>query len=114
MVTMTEQQVVKQFLMGLPVMVVEYRSSRIDPIQWRDKATGQRREAVLLKHTVEAGDRSFVVNERMPDDWDATKYVSPNKKGQRMVLEFTDFKTERGRSEASGKLIPLDVTPKPS
>lgn len=104
---MTKQQMLDAFWAGSPILVVEYRSSRVDFIQWMDKATKQSLQAHLLRHTVEAGDKSFTVSERMPKDWTGEGYKPPFSKGTKCVLEFTSFKTERGITEASGKLLAI-------
>jgi len=111
---MTEAQAVELFKQGRPVMIVEYRNSRVDRLEWADKVTRVRKAADLCKHTVEAGALSFPVNERMPDGWDADKAKAeftqgklPFKKGAMCVLEFRNFKMERGAVSADGTLYTL-------
>jgi len=109
--TMTEAQAVELFKQGRQVMIVEYRNSRVDYIEWADKVTRARKSADLCKHTVEAGPLSFPVNERMPENWDAAKAKVdfaagklPFKKGTVCVLEFRSFKSQKGAVEAEGTL----------
>jgi len=109
--TMTESQAVELFKQGRQVMLVEYRNSRVDNIEWADKVTRVRKSADLCKHTVEAGPLSFPVNERMPEGWDANRARAefaegklPFKKGTLCVLEFRTFKTEKGAISAEGTL----------
>jgi len=109
--TITEAQAVEMFRAGRQVMMVEYRNSRVDFIEWTDKQTRQRKSADLLKHTVEAGALSFPVSERMPENWEADKAKAefakgqlPFKKGSQCLLEFRSFTSEKGASAASGTL----------
>jgi len=112
--TMTEAQAVELFKQGRQVMLVEYRNSRVDKIEWADKVTRARKSADLCKHTVEAGALSFPVNERMPETWDASAAALafsqgklPFKKGTQCVLEFRSFKMEKGAISCDGNLSML-------
>jgi len=104
---MTKTEFLKQCESGFPGVVVEYRSSRVDHIAWRDKQTGKAREAFMLRHTVEMGASTLSVAERKEDDWTGKGYAAPFKKGQACVLTFSDWRTERGATTVRGSLEPL-------
>jgi len=92
---------------GEPVLLVEYRSSSAEIIKWRDKVSHATLSAPVLRHTVEGGNRSFAVSERVDDKFDVTSYQPPFKKGDRVVLRFSAMTTEKGSSTFSGSLEPL-------
>lgn len=92
---------------GELVAVVEYRKSIAEVISWRDKVSGKAMKAPVLRHTVETATASVSVAERVPDDWDAAKYTPPFKKGDKVALWVTEWKTERGSVSARGELSPI-------
>jgi len=106
---MTKAEFVKSVESGATMVACEYRSSRVDSIQWRDKVTGKALQANILRHTVEVGTTSVAVSERMPDDWDGKTFNAPVSKGERAVLEFSDWRTEKGVTQIRGKLHKLTV-----
>lgn len=89
---------------GERLIVCEYRSSKLETLNWRDKDTGKSMSAAVVRHTLESGPDSVTVNERTGNDFDAAKWVPPAKKGQMVALHFTEFKTERGIMSARGNL----------
>jgi len=100
---MTKAEAVKLWEAGQTVAVVEFRSSRVDDLSWRDKTTGKAMHAKLLRHTVECGNQSVAVQERMPDDWDG-KVPVEFKKGDICLLNFSAWNTERGAVTVRGSL----------
>jgi len=104
---MTKSELYKNVENGACMVVCEYRSSRVDHIGWRDKATGKSMEADILRHTVEVGDKSVSVSERMPDNWDGKTFTVPVAKGEKAVLEFSDWRTEKGVTSIRGVLRKL-------
>jgi len=89
---------------GEPVMIVEYRKSIAEVIEWRDKGTQKPMTAPVLRHTVESASASLTVTERVPDTFNALGYKSPFKKSAKVVLWLTEWKQERGTISARGVL----------
>ena len=83
---MTERELVHRVRAGECVMVGEYRMSKAEEINWRDKTNGRPLSAVVLRHTVEFGDKSVVVNERVPQEVKLPDVKWVWKKGQSVAL----------------------------
>jgi len=113
---MKKENLIERLDKGELCMPVEYRNTKTDEIHWRDKQTGAAKTAVLLKHTVEFGTMTAIVNERLPEG--ATKQVADGlamatatkfKKGARCILVADEFRVERGIAQVRGKLETLEV-----
>lgn len=104
---MTRKQASDGFLQGQRLLVCEYRSSKIESINWRDKSTGRAMEAKLLRHVIEAGPDSISVVERLPDDFKIDGWQPPFKKGAPVVLRYTEFSIDKGMLSARGSLESL-------
>lgn len=106
---MTQKQAIESFLSGKPLLVVEYRSSKAERIKWRDKESRAVMEAPLLRFSCEAADgTAYVINQRVPDTFDETKYVPPFAKGARVILEFVSMTIERGIVHFQGSISELE------
>jgi len=81
---------------GEVVAVGEYRMSKAETINWRDKQSGAAKSAVVLRHVVEVGDKSVTVNERVPDGVKEGDVKVAWSKGQLVVLHLDSWVTERG------------------
>lgn len=92
---------------GAIILCVEYRSSFAETINWRDKATGRATSAPILRHTVEAGNTSIAVVERVPDNFNVETYNAPFKKGEIVLLHLSELNSERGVTKARGTLTRL-------
>jgi hypothetical protein len=101
------EQAIDLFKKGQQVLLVEYRGSVAETIAWRDRDTQKRMEADILRHNVETVAGPIVVNERMGEGFNASTYVSPYKKGQQVLLHFTDMATSKGVTSARGILQPV-------
>lgn len=101
----------KRFEAGACMVVCEYRSSRVDHIAWRDKTTGKAMQADLLRHTVEVGNTTVSVAQRLAEDVDPNRFVAnfPLKKGDKCVMHFTQWHVERGATSANGELEKLEI-----
>lgn len=97
-----------KILAGERIFVCEYRSSKCENITWRDKDTGRSQSAHIVRHTLESGPDSLILNERTGDNFDASKWAAPAKKGQTVVVHVTELKTERGMLSARGTLEVLE------
>lgn len=106
----TQQQAVDAFLRGEQVLCVEYRGSRVEPITYSDKSRGgERVHRNLIKHSIEAGDRSMTVTEWTDDSFKPELFKPPFVKGARCVLTFTGFDIDKGNIDVRGKLVPMVV-----
>lgn len=101
---MDRKTALEKFEQGERLIVCEFRSSKVEQINWRDKTTGRALSATVLRHVVEMGADSVVVNERTPEDFDGAKWQPPFKKGDKVVLHFTEFRTEKGMISTRGAL----------
>lgn len=105
---MKKSEFVNRVLEGEPLVAVEYRSSKAEKIQWRDKETRSLMHAVTLAHTVENKSGSIRVADRAPDDLDPEKYVPPFKKGDAVILHLTGLQVQRGVITAQGTMERLE------
>jgi hypothetical protein len=85
-------------------MIAEFVASKPEHIEWQDSETGKMREAEMLRHNVVSGDEVFAVNERTKADFVATKYVSPFKRGQKVVIVITSLSRIKGMTKYGGEL----------
>jgi len=99
-----KSEVLAKVMAGERLLVGEYRSSQVEQISFRDKTSGQARSFWRVAHTVEFGNLSVSVSERMPDDFDGSKFVAPGKKGNAVVVHMDGWLVEKGTCRASGKL----------
>lgn len=96
-------------------MLVEYRGYRVDKIEWNDKKTGKRMEAVVTRHAVEYGEDNKTevasVGEWNPDgmtvDAASAEAAKKYRKGAMYLLKVTRRHTEKGNTELSGELVLL-------
>lgn len=107
---MTQQQFIQSALNGEPLLLVEYRASSAEVIKWRDKVSHQALSAPTLRHTVEYSKGSMAVSERVDDKFDASNYKAPFKKGDKVVLRFTNWQQQKGAVTAQGTLEPYEST----
>lgn len=105
---MKQDELIKRVLAGEPLIVVEYRSFKIDAIRYRDKQTQQTVARNIVKHGIEMGDAQVSVTEWLPDGTDL-KTVNPAfAKGEKCVLKLRGMEPQQGFYNASGELLKLD------
>lgn len=98
-----------QWANGARMIVVEYRSSKMEQIAWRDKTSGKSMSAWIVRHHVECGTDIIQVSERTGDDFRPERWTAPPfAKGQRVILQFESFAVERGNITARGTLAAID------
>lgn len=105
---MTDKQVIEAMMSGSRIFVGEFRATKTDHITWRDKDSGRRLEADLIRHTVECGADTIMVNERLPDGQDITKMSWPFKKGDRVVVHVESMEVNKGFTQVRGRLERID------
>jgi len=92
---------------GELVVLGEYRMSKAELIQWRDKQTGKAMEAPMLRHTVEFGSISVQVAERVPDGTRVEDIHVGFSKGDKVAVYLTELTSTRGAVSAGGRLLKL-------
>lgn len=105
------EDAVKEFLGGSLIAIAEYRSSRAEAIQWRDKDTQNIMHAVTLNHSIEIGNNTILLAERVPNDFKPQDYQSPFLKRQQVLVRIELVTRNKGMTTIYGKLEPL-ATPK--
>lgn len=93
------------------VAIGEYRHSKSEMINWRDKQTGRPMTAPVLRHTVEFGDQSVAVSERVPDGMKLEDIKVEFHKGETVVLHIEELTRSMGLVSARGKLERLTDSP---
>lgn len=104
---MTKAEALKMIESGEPMFLVEYRSSKCEKVEWRNKDTGRPDSFVKVTHNVEMGNLSFPVSERAPDGTSPETYKPPFNKGQRCALHVSSFGQWQGKNITAGRLEPL-------
>lgn len=113
---MNEKQFLERVRAGEFLAIGEYRHSKTEMIQWRDKQTGRAMTAPILRHTVEFGDsNSVAVSERLPQSIEKLEDVPKPifKKGQTVVLVIDQLERNLGVVSARGKLEQLELSASP-
>lgn len=106
---MTNEQVLAAVLGGSLIVVGEYRMVRAETPTLRDKKTGQKRLAVLAKHTVELGDnRSIEVGTWHPDGAKSEDVKPLVPKGTRVVVHVQSWVIDKGLVSCGGRIEPLN------
>lgn len=105
----TIDQAVSEWKAGNLIALVEYRSSKAEPITWSDRETGRAMKAVTLTHVVENDKTSMIVSERVPETFDYANYVPPFKKGEKVLVQITSVARAKGVTTLYGTLEPLDI-----
>lgn len=111
--TNTQNQILAHIEKGDFATLGEYRMSKAEMLSWRDKQTGQARSAPVLRHTVEVGDKSITVNERVPDNTKLEDIRIPHHKGDPVVLVITELAIDRGIVSCRGTLEQTNGAPSP-
>jgi len=109
---MKEAEVIKHVLAGKPVVIVEYRSYKLDTIAYVDKRTGSRVSKPVVKHAIELGDTQAAIAEWLPDGVDLTMVKPQFTKGQRCVLTLQGIEQVQGFASIRGTLEPFEAAAK--
>ena len=104
---LTADQAVELFKGGEKVIMCEYRFGKAERVNYRDKATGKPASFANIRHTVEVGDSSFLVSERVPDDYKVEEFKPRIPKGAKCLLNFDRFMVQSGVGQFSGVLVPI-------
>lgn len=101
---MNEQSFLKRVRAGEFLAVGEYRHSRKEMLNWRDKQTGRAMSAPVLRHTVEFGENSVSVSERVPEGTKLEDISVSWHKGEAVVLRVEEMTRNLGLVSARGTL----------
>jgi len=108
---MTRKQAAEQFIAGSRVILAEYRGSKLEHVEWRDKESGKAMKGDFLKHNIESGPDPIVVNERLAEGTDAKATLDERqktlKKGQTVLVTFSQMSSNKGQLSMTGKLEPI-------
>lgn len=104
-----EEQLIQHIRRGNFATIGEYRFSKAEMINWRDKQNGQARSAPILRHNVELGADAITVNEPLPNSIQKTEDIPPHmltahKKGDTVIVIVTELTRERGLVSCRGTL----------
>jgi len=106
---MTQKEAIELILVQHKrILFVEFRSSRVETINWRDKSTGRALTATMVKHVVESGDDSVVITERVPEGEKPTDHIFQEKKGTICALHVESLIVDKGSITGRGKLERFD------
>jgi len=98
-----KENLVKKIEAGGIFCVGEYRMGKPDLITYRDKLSGKSASFKQVVHSVEAGDITIAVQERLPDDVNIESGVTlPAKKGERVLVELETLERVQGFYRARG------------
>ena len=110
---MNQAQATELFLNGHLLAIGEYRMTKTETIKWLDKTNGKPLSAPVCRHTVEFGDLSMTISERVPDGVPIEAIKVPWVKGERVLVRLSEYSNARGVVSGRGTLEKLDVTPSP-
>ena len=86
------------------IAVGEYRLSKAEMINWRDKVTGKPMSAPMLRHTVEFGSQSVAVQERVADGTKIEDIHVTFNKGDAVILHVDEYTSAKGLVSCRGRL----------
>jgi len=87
----------------------EYRGTKAETVNYRDKQTGNRASFSSINHVVETGDQTVTVQERLPDGADIKAVKPPFKKGQKVLVQVESIERVSGFIRATGTMTPVDA-----
>lgn len=108
---MTVKEMQDRQLAGEPFLVVEYRSSAVEKINYRDKVTRMAMSMVSVTHACEFGSRPITIREKVADDFDPRNFVAPFTRGQMCVWKVESMLREKGLYRGEGTLEILETQP---
>jgi len=107
--TRTEAEIVADFLAGHRVVMAEYRLNKAETIAYTDRKTDAQETFDSCRHTVETVDGAVTVFERTEKGFNASAYVSPFKKGERVAVYFSKWDNSKGSEKVYGEIVHVAV-----
>ena len=108
---MNKLQATELFLAGGFLAIGEYRMSKAEMLNWRDKQNGQAKSAPMLRHTVEVGSVSLTLAERVPDTTKLEDIKIGFAKGDLVVVYLDELTSPKGVVSGRGRLEKLAASP---
>ena len=105
---MTKDRFVELVMQGKFLALGEYRSSRCEFREWRDRATQRVMSGNFLRHTVELDGVPVSISDKVAEGMKASEYRSPFEKGEPVVIHLRQLKEEKGSVTAFGMLEKYD------
>lgn len=101
-----EAELIGYLKQGNALVIGEFRTSKCDEITFREDG-GKRRQAVVIRHTVECGESTVSVSEFAPDEFKAADFKPPYKKGDRVVVFLAGYVVDKGNVTVRGVMAAL-------
>jgi len=86
----------------------EYRGGKAETINYRDKVTTKTASFSAIGHNIETGNEAVVLQERVPDGADISKFVPPFKKGQQVLVHVATLERVGGFLRATGTMSSVE------
>lgn len=90
-------------------MMGEFRSSKVEVVNYRDKVTGRAAKFASHLHVVETGDTTITIQDRIEDGVDAEKLKAPYSKGQKVLVHVDTLERVQGFLRATGSMSPIEA-----
>jgi len=107
---MKKDKLIEKILAGGIFAVGEFRTSKAEKVDYKDKVTGKSASFSYLLHGIETGNEVFNLRERLPDGAKVDGYVAPFKKGQMVVVAVTGMQRKAGLLTGEGEVQILENT----
>jgi len=86
----------------------EYRGGKAETVNYRDKLTGKSAAFSSIAHHIESGNDMLVVQERVPEGSDTSKFTPPYKKATRILVKVETLERIQGFLRATGSMSPVE------
>jgi len=103
---MTKAQLIEAIMAGATVALVEYRQTKVEVVNYRNKENGRPEQMRKFRHHVEGGGAAFASEERVPEGLSLDTYKPPFTKGQSCVWHIQSMSKVKGVERNSGELEP--------
>jgi len=102
------EQVQKLMQGGGVFAIGEFRKSKLENVKYRDKQTGKMAEFNSHVHTIETGEDTIFVQDRIEDGTDPHTLKPPFPKGVKVIVGITTLERVQGFLRATGTMSAID------
>jgi len=102
---MKSAEIIKRWLAGESIVVVEFRKTEGDEVRRSVVKTGQASVMPMAKHTVLMGDKSYEVSEFLPDGADVKSIKAPFERGQKVFFLLEGMENTKWGDRLHGGFI---------